>query len=94
MKNKVKLFKRVLEDKMETQKTWESILSAYGNNKETWEYLIENNLVGYMALLRNLRNIINANPSNINKVFEIIENEDRVIKSKQLPLDFIQLINL
>lgn len=83
-----KLFKRILEDKMETPKTWESILSAYGNNKETWEYLIENNLVGYMALLRNLRNIINANPSNINKVFEIIENEDRVIKSKQLPFRF------
>ena len=33
------------------------------------ESLIENNQLGYMAALRNLRNIINANPKNIDKIY-------------------------
>lgn len=82
------LFKRILEDRMKTPETWETILSAKGNNAETWGYLIENNLVGYMALLRNLRNIVNAKPYNMDKVFEIIRSEERVRKSKQLPFRF------
>lgn len=82
------LFKRCLENCLETPLTWESELSANGNTAETWEKLIDSGKVGYMALLRNLRNIIRANPSNIQTVYDTIQDPDRVRKSKQLPFRF------
>lgn len=83
------LFKRCLESRIETPLTWESELSTNGNTAETWEKLIRSGKVGYMALLRNLRNIIKANPSNIQQVYDIIQDSERVRKSKQLPFRFL-----
>ncbi len=83
------MWKRLLEDKLEIPMTWETELSANGNNAETWEKLIDSEKVGYMALFRNLRNIVNANPSNIEKVMKDIENPEKVKKSKQLPFRFL-----
>ena len=82
------MWKRCLENRLETQMTWESELSTNGNTAETWEKLINSGKVGYMALLRNLRNIIKANPSNIQEVYDIIQDPERVRKSKQLPFRF------
>jgi len=83
------LWKRCIEGKLATPKTWETELSTKGNNTQTWENLIESGKVGYMALLRNLRNIINAKPSNIEKVYQTIENPEAVKRSKQLPFRFL-----
>lgn len=83
------LFKKCLENRLETPLTWETELSANGNNKQAWEKLIDSGKVGYMALLRNLRNIIQANPVNIQKVFNTLENAEIVKKSKQLPFRFL-----
>ena len=83
------LFKKCLENRLETPLTWETELSAHGNNKETWEKLIDSGKVGYMALLRNLRNILQTNPSNIQKVFDTLEDPEKVKKSKQLPFRFL-----
>lgn len=83
------LFKKCLENRLETPLTWESELSANGNTAETWEKLIDSGKVGYMALLRNLRNIIKANPSNIQQAYDIIQDPERVRKSKQLPFRFL-----
>ena len=83
------LWKRLLNDELETPLTWETELSAKGNNAETWENLIESGKVGYMALLRNLRNILNANPSNVDKVLNTIENPEAVRKSRQLPFRYL-----
>lgn len=83
------MWKRCLESTLATTETWETQLSARGNNSETWERLIDSGKVGYMALLRNLNNIINARPSNIEKVYQTIENPERVRKSRQLPFRFL-----
>lgn len=83
------MWKRLLEGKLKTPVTWETQLSANGNNKQTWEALIDSGKVGYMALLRNLRNIINAQPDNIEKVWRTIEDESAVLRSKQLPFRFL-----
>lgn len=83
------LFKACIDGRMQTPLTWETELSAHGNNKETWERLIYKDKVGYMALLRNLSNIIKANPGNIEKVYQVIEDPERVRKSKQLPFRFL-----
>ncbi len=82
------MFKRLLEDKLETPVTWETQLSAKGNTKVVWEELIENNKLGYMAMLRNLRNIIKANVSNIDKIYDFLSDQQRVLKNKQLPFRY------
>lgn len=87
-KSQSELFKKVLDDNLATPITWETELSAKGNNKETWEGLIESNKVGYMAMLRNLRNILNAQPDNLSKVLEKLGDSHEIGKSKQLPFRF------
>ena len=83
------MWKRLLEGTIETPITWETQLSAHGNNRETWENLIDSGKVGYMALLRNLRNIINAHPRNIEKVWAKIGDPEAVRRSRQLPFRFL-----
>lgn len=87
-KEQEKLFNKILNDNLETAVRWETELSAKGNTKETWEELIENKQVGYMAMLRNLRNIFNAQPDNISKVYDKLSDKEEVLKSKQLPFRF------
>lgn len=82
------LFGKVINDELEIPYTWETELSSKGNTKEVWESLIDSDKVGYMALLRNLKNIINAEPTNIDKVFDKLQNKEQVLKSKQLPFRF------
>lgn len=82
------LWKRLLEDRLETPVTWETELSSKGNTKEVWEDLIDGNKLGYMAMMRNLRNIIKSGASNVNKVYEYLTDESRVLKNKQLPFRY------
>ena len=83
------MWKRLLNGELETPYTWETELSAKGNNAKTWEALIESGKVGYMALLRNLQNILKANPSNVNDVLDIIQDPEKVKRSKQLPFRYL-----
>lgn len=82
------LWKRLLEDRLETPVTWETELSLKGNTKEVWERLIDENRLGYMAMMRNLRNIIKSGASNMDKVYEYLTDEERVLKNKQLPFRY------
>lgn len=54
------LFKRVKEGTLATPDTWEVNLSAGADKKETFERLLKEGKLGYLALLRNLRNMANA----------------------------------
>lgn len=83
------LWKRCLEGNLAIPETWETQLSANGNNRETWEKLIDSGKVGYMALLRNLNNIIKANPRNVDKVLAKLSDPVAVRKSRQLPFRFL-----
>lgn len=83
------MFKRCLENTLATPLTWETELSANGNNAKTWEKLIDSGKVGYMALLRNLANIIKANPDNIDKVYAKLQDAESVKRSKQLPFRYL-----
>lgn len=83
------LWKRCLEGTLAIPETWETQLSANGNNRETWEKLIDGGKIGYMALLRNLNNILKAQPRNMGKVLERIADPVAVRKSKQLPFRFL-----
>lgn len=54
------LYKRIAERKLETPDTWEVGLSAGKDKKETFERLIREDKLGYLAMLRNLRNMADA----------------------------------
>lgn len=81
------IFKNILNDTLETAERWETELSANGNNKETWDRLIKNNRIGYMAALKNLRNMINAN-ADIDPILNMLKDPEQIKKSKQLPFRF------
>lgn len=83
------LFNAIMNDTLKTPITWETQLSARGNTKEVWEELIDGNKLGYMAMLRNLNNILNAKVDNIQKVYDKLSDEQSVLKSKQLPFRFM-----
>lgn len=74
--------------------TWEDALSLGGaklDKRELWESLIDADALGYMALIRNLRNLDEAGVSKTHakKVVGIIEDEARVKSSRQLPFRFL-----
>ena len=74
---------------------WEVLLSQFkGDKKALWTFLIEENLLGYMAMLRNLRNILEAKLDSavIQKVSIKISSKDEVLKSKQLPFRFLSAL--
>lgn len=83
------VYKKLLEGTLEPPMTWEVELSKSGNNKETWEKLISSGKIGYMALLRNLRNVIQANPDNLDDVLNKLSDPVAVRKSRQLPFRFL-----
>ena len=66
---------------------WESELSARGNTAEVWNELIAEHRLGYMAMLRNLRNMIEAG-ADITPVLGHLANPTNVRRSRQLPFRF------
>lgn len=82
------MWRRIFSDELQTPVTWETELSAKGNTKEAWERLIAEDRLGYMAMLRNLRNIIQSGATNIDRVYEALSDEKNVLRSKQLPFRY------
>jgi len=97
------LFNKIAKDELQAPYTWEVELSAVGQQKfdsvelkkeafkAKWEELIFSNKLGYMALMRNLRNILEAEVSGeaLNKVCNYLGNAQAVKNSKQLPFRFL-----
>lgn len=97
------IFNKIADNKLAVPYTWETELSLVGqlsfkNDAEKkqafklkWEELIDSNRVGYMAMIRNLRNIIEAEVSfaHIEKVCQYLSNANAVANSKQLPFRFL-----
>lgn len=54
---KSNLFKKLAEGNLETPDTWEVALSSGKDKKEQWTRLIEENKLGALAFMRNLRNM-------------------------------------
>jgi 60 kDa SS-A/Ro ribonucleoprotein len=65
--------------------TWETLISKFGSTKENWELVAPN--MGYMALLRNLRNF-QEKDVDLKPILARITNEYEVKRSKQLPFRF------
>jgi hypothetical protein len=83
--DQAKLWKRLIAGELATPDTWEVALSSGADQRETWERLLSEHKLGALALLRNLRNMQEANvPEDL--VMEALRsmNSDRV-----LPFRFI-----
>lgn len=69
--------------------TWENLVTHFGKGKEIWEFA--QGQMGYMALLRNLRNLEQAGV-NLEPVAKRIADEEEVAKARQLPFRYMSAI--
>ena len=97
------LFDKITNKSLAVPYTWETELSALGQQKFEndvdranafrlkWEELIDSGKVGYMALMRNLRNILESRVSvkHIEKVCNTLSDPKAVANAKQLPFRYL-----
>ena len=97
------LFDKIVNGTLKTPYTWETELSALGQSgfeseeektkafRSKWEELINSGKLGYMALMRNLRNMLQSDVSwlEMQKVANRLADEEQVAKSKQLPFRYL-----
>jgi len=90
------LYKKIIDDTLATPDTWEVLISdpaskGFKSKKEAWEYLVESKKLGYMATLRNLRNLMkeNVDPKTLDTALKFIADPEAIKKSRQLPFRFM-----
>ena len=97
------LFNKIVNDNLEIPYTWETQLSEVGQQQYAtpdekavafqakWEELIDSRKLGYMATMRNLRNMLEAKVSreHLQKVAGFLSDPKQVARSKQLPFRFL-----
>lgn len=111
-KTQAEVFKKILNRSLDTPYTWETELSRVGQQhfesdedrdealKDAWQSLVRSGRLGYMAMLRNLRNMSDLciDEETKARVCRRLSHADEVRKSKQLPFRFLsaymQLVNI
>ena len=97
------VFNKIATGTLAVPYTWETELSAVGQlhyeSSEArqqafaskWQELVDSGKLGYMALLRNLRNLLNCglDESTLQDVAERIGNPREVVRAKQLPFRYL-----
>lgn len=85
-KEREALYKAIAERTLQPADTWEVALSTGKDKKETWERLLKEKKLGYMALLMNLRNM-----EQVHVERPLIESRlmEGAPKSKALPFRFV-----
>ena len=97
------LFDKIASQELAVPYTWETELSALGQQhfqtsaerqeafRQKWEELVASGKVGYMALMRNLRNLLEADVSRaaMMVVNRRLSDPAQVAKSKQLPFRYL-----
>ena len=97
------LFDKIVNRELEVPYTWETELSALGQQqfdseelkqaafRKKWEELINSGKLGYMALMRNLRNMLQAgvSPAEMQVVAGRLADAEQVTRSKQLPFRYL-----
>lgn len=81
------VFKRLANKELQTPDTWEVALSGGADKKETFERLIREQKLGYLALLRNLRNMEQSGVDR-DLVISALQG-DGFGRSKVLPFRFV-----
>jgi hypothetical protein len=98
-----RLFDKIAARSLQTPYTWETELSALGEQtfatpeerqaafRQKWEELVDSKQLGYMALLRNLRNMLRTGVAFpvMERVAARLADAREVAQSKQLPFRFL-----
>lgn len=89
-KEQKKAWKDLMKGNLASFDTWETEISNTKDKKKAWEALVLEDKLGYMALLRNLNNLIKNDVSEkvIDKAVKKLTDEKEVKYSKQLPFRF------
>lgn len=84
-----KLWKRVIDDKLETPDTWETMITTRGSTAEAWTDAAK--VMPIMALIRNLRNILQHvnHEGTYQNIIDKLHNKNTIINSKQFPFRFL-----
>jgi hypothetical protein len=91
--------RRLVEGKLAPADTWEAKLTRAGQEAgsdlekgerkaKAWTSLVRGKKIGYFALLRNLRNILEQAPELTDEVAKLLANETRIRRSLVLPFRF------
>jgi hypothetical protein len=80
------LYKKIINGTLESPDTWEVLISTKGSMKENWQTIAPK--MGYMALLRNLRNFLQKE-CDMQAILTRIADKEQVLRSKQLPFRFL-----
>jgi hypothetical protein len=91
--------KLLVANQLANEDTWETLLTQAGQNAKSieekaalktsaWTKLISERKLGYFALLRNLRNIINQAPAILNDALTMLTDESLIHKSLVLPFRY------
>lgn len=94
---------KLVKGELKATGTWEMELTQAGQKadneehklelkKEAWKKLIEEDKIGYFALLRNLRNILEQAPEVLDKALAMLQEEKRIKASLVLPFRFVTAI--
>lgn len=99
--SQAKAFKQLVEGNLASTDTWEVELSAAGqdaktdkqkqaNKAEAWKKLIDSGKIGYFALLRNLRNIVEqADDKTVDAACKLLTDRKRIKNSLVLPFRYM-----
>lgn len=98
-----KALKLLVADQLKSIDTWESKLSKAGQTAETeedkdalkadaWAGLIREKKLGYFALLRNLRNILEQAPEVLDEALAMLVDPNLIKKSLVLPFRYLTAI--
>jgi 60 kDa SS-A/Ro ribonucleoprotein len=96
-----KALEDLIKGTLKSTDTWESKLTKAGQNtdmdksiakKEAWASMITSGNLGYMALLKNLRNLIENVPELEDEIISQLTNRDKIKKSLVLPFRFFTAI--
>jgi hypothetical protein len=79
-----------------TADTFEVALSRAGNEEnaeeakgQEWGRLLNAGKIGYLAGLRNIRNVLQQAPESAEKLFEVLLDDEQIAKSKVFPFQFM-----
>lgn len=92
--------KALMNGDLKSAATWETALTKAGQatgdadekaelKKEAWASLIRDRKIGYFALLRNLRNILQQSPEVLPEALAMLTDEKLIRKSLVLPFRFL-----
>lgn len=98
-----KVFDAIAKDELKVAETWEVESTRVGQRKfeseaekrnaqkEMWEKMIDSEKMGYMAVLRNLRNFLEygVSTAHLKKVAARLGDREEVANSKQFPFRFL-----